>query len=202
MKNIFAIMKEYGIEIPEGKNKEFEKTVLENYKTVSEYENQKKKTEAAEGKLADTEKTLGTVQETLKTYDGVDVSALNKTIEDLKAVSQKKDEDYAKQIADRDFLDLLNVNIQAAKGVNAKAIMALLDLDTLKASKNQKDDIAAALKSLAEAEDSKMLFGAPEPQEVGIIDTIGTVRKPSNHTADAAMRAAMGLPPTTEGGNK
>ena len=41
--------------------------------------------------------------------------------------------------------------------------MALLDMDTLKASKNQKDDIAAALKGLSEAEDSKMLFGETEP---------------------------------------
>ncbi len=33
-----------------------------------------------------------------------------------------------------------------------------LDVDTLKASKNQKEDIAAAIKGLSEAEDSKMLF--------------------------------------------
>ena len=37
MKNIFEIMKEFGLEIPEDKTKEFEKQVLENYKTVSDY---------------------------------------------------------------------------------------------------------------------------------------------------------------------
>lgn len=40
MKNIFEIMKEYGLEIPEEKKKDFEKTLLENYKTVSDYNTQ------------------------------------------------------------------------------------------------------------------------------------------------------------------
>ena len=43
MKNIFEIMKEYGLEVPEDKRKEFEKSVLENYKTVTDYENQSEK---------------------------------------------------------------------------------------------------------------------------------------------------------------
>ena len=34
MKNIFEIIKEYGLEVPAEKQKEFEKAVLENYKTV------------------------------------------------------------------------------------------------------------------------------------------------------------------------
>ena len=81
--------------------------------------------------------------------------------------------------------------------MNAKAIRALLDVDTLKASKNQKDDVAAAVKALAEAEDSKMLFGiADEPADTG--NVIGTVTKNSGGAEDAAMRAAMGLPPAKE----
>ena len=43
MKNIFEIMKEYGLEVPEDKKKDFEKTVLENYKTVSDYDTQAEK---------------------------------------------------------------------------------------------------------------------------------------------------------------
>ena len=33
-------MKEYGLEVPAEKQKEFEKAVLENYKTVTDYDNQ------------------------------------------------------------------------------------------------------------------------------------------------------------------
>ena len=40
MKNIFEIMKEYGLEVPEDKKKDFEKAVLENYKTQTDYDNQ------------------------------------------------------------------------------------------------------------------------------------------------------------------
>ena len=43
MKNIFEIMKEYGLEVPEDKKKDFEKAVLENYKTMTDYDNQAKK---------------------------------------------------------------------------------------------------------------------------------------------------------------
>ena len=38
--------------------------------------------------------------------------------------------------------------------------MGCLDIPALKASKNQKSDIESAIKSLSEAEDSKMLFKA------------------------------------------
>lgn len=51
MKNIFEIMKEYGLEVPEEKKKDFEKTVLDNYKTVSDYEIQSEKLKTTEGKV-------------------------------------------------------------------------------------------------------------------------------------------------------
>ena len=107
--------------------------------------------------------------------------------------------DYDAKIADRDFGDLVKESIAAVKGKNAKAITALLDVNTLKASKNQKEDITAALKALTEAEDSKMLFGEPEPNPVGTGNLIGRVNGGGNIDAnEAAMRAAMGLPPVQE----
>ncbi|MBE5867982.1 MAG: hypothetical protein E7293_03365 [Lachnospiraceae bacterium] len=136
-------------------------------------------------------------EETLKKFDGVDLEGLKKQVTDLQADLKKKDDAHAAELADRDFNDLLKESIANAKGKNAKAITALLDVDTLKASKNQKDDIAAALKGLAEAEDSKMLFGEPETV-IGGGNPIGTVTKAGNQDSDAAMRAVMGLPPITE----
>ena len=106
---------------------------------------------------------------------------------------ETKDSEYQARIADRDFQDLLKESIATAKGKNAKAITALLDIDALKASKNQKEDVAAALKALTEAEDSKMLFGEPEQQNIGSGNPIGTVTKVGNSDDMAAMRAAMGL---------
>lgn len=56
--------------------------------------------------------------------------------------------DHQKELADRDFRQLLEGAITGAKGKNAKAISALLDVETLKGSKNQEADIKAALEGL------------------------------------------------------
>ena len=198
MKNIFEIMKDYGLEVPEEKKKEFEKAVLDNYKTVTDYDNQTKKLETAEATIKANDTAIGELKKQLEDFKDVDVSALNQRIADLEAekvIIQKK---YDDKIADRDFNDILKESIAAAKGKNAKAITALLDVDALKASKNQKEDIAAAIKNLTEAEDSQMLFGEPEPNIVGSGNPIGVVNKVGNQDSDAAMRAVMGLPPITE----
>lgn len=138
--------------------------------------------QAAQGKVATTE-------EALKKFEGVDAEALKKQIDDLQADLKKKDEDHAAELANRDFDALLKDSITAAKGRNAKAIAALLDMETLKASKNQKEDMAAALKQLAEAEDSKMLFGEPEASPVGKGDVIGHVQKAGAQQTDSLKSA-------------
>lgn len=194
MKNIFELMKEFGFEVPEDKKKDFEKAVLENYRTVKDYEAQKEKLETAEQKASASETTINSLKEDLKKFEGVDVTGLQQKITDLETDLQTKETEFQQELADRDFDDLLTESIHGAKGKNAKAIRALLDVDALKTSKNQKDDVGAAIKALTEAEDSKMLFGeADEAAEIG--DVIGSVKQKSGGTDDAVMRAAMGLPP-------
>ena len=55
---------------------------------------------------------------------------------------------HQKELADRDFQQKMEGAITGVKGKNAKAIMALLDMDTLRDSKNQEADIKAALEGL------------------------------------------------------
>ena len=141
--------------------------------------------------------TIKDLKKDLEEFKDADVSGMKQKIADLEQDIKEKDEKHQKEIADRDFNDILREAITSANGKNAKAITALLDIDTLKASKNQKEDITAALKALTEAEDSKMLFGEPEPNVLGKGDPIGSVTKTGNQDSDAAMRAAMGLPPVT-----
>ena len=189
MKNIFEIMKEFGFEVEEDKKKDFEKAVLENYKTSADYDVQAEKLKTAEGKVT-------TLTESLDKFKDVNVDDLNATIATLKTDLANKDQELKNKIADCDFNDLLKDSIASAHGKNAKAIMALLDVDSLKESKNQKEDIAAALKGLSEAEDSKMLFGTADPEVVGGGNPIGSITKPGNQTgATDAMRSIMGLPP-------
>lgn len=63
---------------------------------------------------------------------------------------------HQQELADRDFRQLLERAITGAKGKNVKAISALLDVETLKGSKNQEADIKAALEGLKK--DSGYLF--------------------------------------------
>ena len=199
MKNIFEIMKEYGLEVPEDKKKDFEKSVLENYKTVTDYDNQAKKLDAANDTIKANDTAMQDLQDKLDGFKDVDVSGLNQRIKDLETEKANIQKDYDARIADRDFNDLVKESISAVNGKNAKAITALLDVETLKASKNQKEDIAAALKALTEKEDSKMLFGEPEPKPAGTGNLIGRVNGSGvTSTEEAAMRAAMGLPPVAE----
>lgn len=195
MKNIFEIMKEYGLEVPKDKQKEFETAVLENYRTMSDYEKQKDALDNAGEKFKTAEETMADLKEKLEAYKDVDVSGLKKQIEDLTEDLKKKDEEHQRQLSDRDFEDLLKDSINQAKGKNAKAITALLDLEILKNSKNQKEDVAAALKDLSEQEDSKMLFGEPDPKPVGNGNLIGQVTGGTQTDDDAMLRAVMGLPP-------
>ena len=189
MKNFEQILSDAGVELTDEQKTTISKEIGENYKTIADWQKQHDKVQTLETTLRDT-------QEKLKAFDGVDAEALNGEIAKLKGDLEQRDKDYQAQIADRDFQDMLKEAIASANGRNAKAITALLDVDALKASKNQKEDIAAALKALAEAEDSKMLFGEPEPDVIGGGNPIGTVTKSGSQTgATDAMRSIMGLPP-------
>ena len=186
-----------------GMTKEQIDKVLDMHHT--EYDPVKKELDTAQAdltvekeKTATQEKTISGLKNDLGEFKDVDVSGLQKKITDLENDIKTKDAAHRQEISDRDFHDLLKESIAAVNGKNAKAIAALLDVDTLKASKNQKEDIAAALKALTEKEDSKMLFGEPDPNPVGTGNLIGQVRKNDPSADDAAMRAAMGLPPVTE----
>lgn len=191
MKNIFEIMKEYGLEVPEDKKTDFEKAVLENYKTVKDYEKQVEKLNEANETIKANDTAMKDLEEKLKDFKDVDVAGLNETIENLKKDNTRIENEYKDKMAQRDFNDLIRDAITSGHGKNAKAITALLDTDTLMQSKNQKEDIAAAIKTLTEAEDSKMLFGEPDPKPDGKTNPIGKVGGGDHPKATESMADAL-----------
>lgn len=176
MQNIEKILEKY--ELSDEQKTEIVDAVKENYKPVADWQKQKDKVDSLTASLEEAKKSL-------KDFEGVDVGELQKRIDELNQQIEKNETDYQAKIADRDFNDLLKGAIAEAKGKNVKAITALLDVDALKSSQNQKEDIAKAIKSLTEAEDSKMLFGEAEVPPVGKGSPIGairgSVRKPENY---------------------
>ena len=88
---------------------------------------------------------LETATQKLESFKDVNVEELKGQIATLTKNLADEKANYEKQLADRDFDDLLNGEIRGSKAKNVTAVRALLDVETLKTSKNQKNDIAAAL---------------------------------------------------------
>ena len=108
---------------------------------------------------------LATAQETIKGFEGQDIEGVRKSAKEWEEKYNQAIADHKQQMDDLAFDGILKDAILAAKGKSDKAIRALLDVDTLKASKNQANDIKAALEALQK--ESGYLFGddqgAPPP---------------------------------------
>lgn len=190
MKNIYDILKDFGLEVPEDKRAGFDKAWKENYRTKAEYEK-------ATSQRDEYKTSLDTVNEKLKEFNGVDVADLKGQITTLQEDLEKKDAEYAAKEADRAFNDSLDKAITAAGGRNPKAIRGLLDLETLKGSKDQTEDIKKALEAVKESD--AYLFGSDEP----FLNPVGPTNNNGGGGGDlgnlASIRAAMGLPAAKKG---
>lgn len=112
--------------------------------------NAKKKLEAERDNY---KSQLETAQNALKEFEGVDVKELNGKITQLTNDLQAKESEYQNKIADMEFNSVLDGAISSSGAKNAKAVKALLDLDTLKNSKNQAEDITKALEDVKSKND-------------------------------------------------
>lgn len=184
MKNIYEILKEFELEVPEDKKAAFDKAWKENYRTKAEYEK-------ATSQRDSYKESLDTVNDKLKKFDGVDVEEMKSQIKTLEDDLKKKDDAYAAKEADRAFKETLKDAIKTAGGRNDKAVMALLDIDALKNSKDQSADIKKALDAAKESD--AYLFGKEEPINNPVGPTGGN-NGSEGMGALASIRAAMGLP--------
>lgn len=152
--SIYEILKEYGMEVPEEKKAAFDKAWKENFKTKVEYDK-------VVNQRDEHKSSLDTVEQRLKGFEGVDVAELNSKIEKLQNDLETQANEYAAKEADRLFMDSLKEAIKTAGGRNPKAVLGMLDVETLKASKDQTEDIKKALDAVKESD--AYLFGADEP---------------------------------------
>ena len=164
MKNIYEILKEFGLEVPEDKKTEFDKVWKENYRTKAEYDK-------AVNQRDEYKSSLDTVNDRLKEFEGVDVKDLQGQITKLQGDLKAKDDEYAAKEAARLFNESLDKAITDAGGRNAKAIRGMLDIETLQKSKDQTEDIKKALETIKESD--AYLFGADEPINSPIRSTGG-----------------------------
>lgn len=185
VKNIYEIMKEYGLEVPEDKKTDFDKAWKENYRTISDYDKAVSQRDNYKASLDD-------VNTRLKEFEGVDVKDLQGQITKLQGDLKAKDDEYAAKETDRVFMDSVKEAVKAAGGRNEKAVIAMLNIDALKESKNQSDDIKKALEDVKKSDG--YLFGANEPINNPVGGTSGGGGADPGADDVAALRAAMGLP--------
>ena len=112
--------------------------------------------EAVKSKYADydsVKEQLTEANKQIEGFKGMDIDGVRKAAEEWKQKAEQAEKDAAQKIADIQFDGMLKEAIAAAKGKNQKAIAALLDLESLKQSKNQAEDIKKALEGVAKDND-------------------------------------------------
>ena len=137
------------------------------------------------------EDSLKEVQEKLKGFEGIDVAELQKQVKTLTTDLSAKDQEYQKKISEIEFSRTLETAVTSAKAKSSKAVMALLDVDKLKESKNQQTDIVAALEAVKK--EHTYLFetvGKPTGPTAG--PQAPPAKEGETAAANMALRAALG----------
>lgn len=163
------------------------KIMAENGKDIAA---EQAKTAKAEGERDNFKDQLATATTSLEKFKDVDPTAMQSEIDKLNQQLKDKDAEYAAKEADRVFSETLKEAIKTAGGRNEKSVMALLDIDSLKASKDQSTDIKKALDEVKKSD--AYLFGTDEP----FLNPVGPTGGSSEIGGDnvTAICAAMGLP--------
>lgn len=175
-------LKELGLE-----HGTIDKIMAENEKDIAV---EQAKTTKAVSERDNYKDQLATATASLEKFKDVDPAAMQSEIDKLNQQLKDKDAEYAAKEADRIFADTIKEAIKTAGGRNEKAVMAMLDMDALKASKNQSEDIKKALETVKESD--AYLFGSNEP----FMNAVGATGGSADVGGDnlSAIRAAMGLP--------
>ncbi len=134
-------------------------------------------------------KQLDTATETLKGFEGVDPDELTGKVDTLTSDLEEQKKLYESKIADMQFSTKIESALSLAKAKNAKAVMALLDIENLKESKNQDTDLTAAIDAVKEEND--FLFESDKEPPVIVRGTKGGAKfKGEKMSLEEAMKYA------------
>lgn len=145
--------------------------------------------EKATADVAKIQEQLTSATESLKNFEGIDPTKLQEEITTLNTKLKTQADEFAAKEAARQFDELINGEINSQKGRNVKAIGALLDIETLRSSKNQQADVKAAVEAVKK--DNAYLFESEEPFDNPTAKTGGKL--PEGGAKEAFAREVMGL---------
>lgn len=190
-------LKELLKNLPEEERKTVIDSILaENGKDIKNVQDKLDKSES--DKKAIQEK-LDATNETLEKFKDVDVEELKGTIDTLKADLEQKDKDYKADLEKReydravgDFFTKLPEGYEFASELSKEAALTKFREAELKLNEGKFLGAEDFLKGLKEKDPNS--FKSEEPIDRGIVGRTGGGLDSGGE--DAAMRAAMGLPPT------
>lgn len=141
---------------------------------------------------ADALKTqLDEAKNTLKGFEGVNVTELQGKVAQLTADLTAKETEYQDRIAAMEFDSALDAALTGARVRNVKAVRALLDVETLRASKNRSEDIAAAIAAVKK--DNDYLFAdANVPRVISSTPGANPDADSAKTQANEALRSLFG----------
>ncbi len=104
MQNIVEILKANGLELTDEQQSAINKAVADNYKTISEFDKKIGKLEAERDGLKE---QLESVNNTLKTFDGVDLDGMKKQLAEAQQKAEDAEKAYNAKLSEREFDDAL-----------------------------------------------------------------------------------------------
>lgn len=183
MQNVHEILKKYGIEVPTEHKADFDKDMLANYKTVTEVE---KKLGKVEGERDNYKEQLETAQETLKSFEGVDLATIQSELATWKTKAENAEKDYNAKLEARDFEDALKTAMEGYKFSSTAAKNAVTE-EVRKAGLKLKDGKILGLNDLMETIKAADASAFVTEREEGRARF--TTAKPTGGTDPAALTA-------------
>lgn len=123
MQNIIEILKANGLELTDEQQSAITKAVADNYKTVAEFDKKLGKVEAERDGLKE---QLENVNNTLKTFDGVDVDGMKKQLEEAQKKAEEAEKAFNAKLSEREFDDALKEAFEGYKFSSEYAKSAIM----------------------------------------------------------------------------
>lgn len=108
--DIFEMLKRAGVEIPEDKKESFNTEFRKAYKSEAEVT---KKLSAVEAERDNWKTKTEAAEDILKGFEGKDFEAIQKERDDWKEKAEKVDEEYKKQLHERDYADMVKAHVES-----------------------------------------------------------------------------------------
>lgn len=135
---------------------------------------------------------LSAARASLKAMDGVNVEELQRNLRKLQEDLAGKDAEIQQVKADAVFNEALKDAVIKSGARSEKAVMAFLDLDALKGSKNQAADIQAALETIKKENDYLFQSARPVPRVVATTPGPNPAVEDKKTQANEALRSLFG----------